>query len=57
MISIAGKRVLIIGLGNSAADIAADVSNVATHTSLSTRSGAWVVSRRYKVFEIIKVFI
>ncbi|KAM3620315.1 uncharacterized protein V6R79_021449 [Siganus canaliculatus] len=52
-----GKRVVVIGIGNSGGDIAVDVSRVAEKLKaddvcqcdiqvyLSTRSGAWVVSR------------
>ncbi|WAR03733.1 FMO5-like protein [Mya arenaria] len=41
----AGKRVLVVGIGNSAVDIAVDVSHVADEVFLSTRRGAWVISR------------
>ncbi|XP_039985693.1 flavin-containing monooxygenase 5-like isoform X2 [Xiphias gladius] len=40
-----GKRVVVIGIGNSGGDIAVDISGVAEKVYLSTRSGAWVVSR------------
>uniref|UniRef100_I3J3L1 Flavin-containing monooxygenase n=1 Tax=Oreochromis niloticus TaxID=8128 RepID=I3J3L1_ORENI len=40
-----GKRVVVIGIGNSGGDIAVDVSRVAEKVYLSTRSGAWVVGR------------
>ncbi|XP_053287024.1 flavin-containing monooxygenase 5 [Pleuronectes platessa] len=40
-----GRRVLVIGIGNSGGDIAVDISRVAEKVYLSTRSGAWVVSR------------
>ncbi|XP_068175462.1 flavin-containing monooxygenase 5-like isoform X2 [Antennarius striatus] len=40
-----GKRVVVIGIGNSGADIAVDISRVAAKVYLSTRSGAWVVRR------------
>lgn len=40
-----GKRVVVIGIGNSGGDIAVDVSRVAENVYLSTRSGTWVVSR------------
>ncbi|XP_063282230.1 flavin-containing monooxygenase 3 [Pelobates fuscus] len=40
-----GKRALIIGLGNSGADIAAELSRTAEKVWLSTRSGSWVMSR------------
>ncbi|NUT94767.1 MAG: NAD(P)-binding domain-containing protein [Saccharothrix sp.] len=41
-----GRRVLVQGLGNSACDIAVDVSRVASSTVLSARRGAHVVPRR-----------
>jgi len=40
-----GKRVLIVGLGNSAGDIACDLSHHTQQVYLSTRSGSWVISR------------
>ncbi|XP_024899696.1 dimethylaniline monooxygenase [N-oxide-forming] 3 isoform X3 [Pteropus alecto] len=40
-----GKRVLVIGLGNSACDIAVELSHLATQVIISTRSGSWVMSR------------
>ncbi|XP_071751661.2 flavin-containing monooxygenase 5-like [Centroberyx gerrardi] len=40
-----GKRVVVIGIGNSGGDIAVDISRVAEKVYLSTRSGAWVASR------------
>lgn len=40
-----GKRVLVVGIGNSGADLAVDISRVAEKVYLSTRSGAWVVGR------------
>ncbi|KAK2835804.1 hypothetical protein Q5P01_016288 [Channa striata] len=40
-----GKRVVVIGMGNSGGDIAVDVSRVAERVYLSTRTGAWVVGR------------
>uniref|UniRef100_A0A672ZN11 Flavin-containing monooxygenase n=1 Tax=Sphaeramia orbicularis TaxID=375764 RepID=A0A672ZN11_9TELE len=40
-----GKRVVVIGIGNSGGDIAVDASRVAEKVYLSTRSGAWVFSR------------
>jgi hypothetical protein len=41
------KRVLVVGIGNSAVDIASEVSRkgVAERTFLSTRSGAWVMPK------------
>uniref|UniRef100_W5MWD4 Flavin-containing monooxygenase n=1 Tax=Lepisosteus oculatus TaxID=7918 RepID=W5MWD4_LEPOC len=40
-----GKRVMVVGMGNSGGDIAVEMSRVAEQTFLSTRKGAWVVSR------------
>ncbi|XP_067388577.1 dimethylaniline monooxygenase [N-oxide-forming] 2-like isoform X2 [Emydura macquarii macquarii] len=40
-----GKRVLVLGTGNSGGDIAVVLSRVAAQVFLSTRSGTWVVSR------------
>ncbi|KAM5237496.1 LOW QUALITY PROTEIN: flavin-containing monooxygenase 5-like [Ctenodactylus gundi] len=38
-----GKRVLVVGLGNSGVDIAVELSRVATQVFLSTRRGAWIL--------------
>ncbi|XP_003468716.1 flavin-containing monooxygenase 5-like [Cavia porcellus] len=40
-----GKRVVVIGLGNSGADVAGEISRVAEQVFLSTRQGAWIWSR------------
>uniref|UniRef100_A0A8C9PUH3 Flavin-containing monooxygenase n=1 Tax=Spermophilus dauricus TaxID=99837 RepID=A0A8C9PUH3_SPEDA len=40
-----GKRVLVIGLGNSGSDIAVELSRLAAQVIISTRSGSWVMSR------------
>ncbi|KAM3619590.1 uncharacterized protein V6R79_010551 [Siganus canaliculatus] len=40
-----GKRVVVIGIGNSGGDIAAEISRSAEKTFLSTREGSWVISR------------
>ena len=40
-----GRRVLVVGFGNSAVDIACMVSNTAVRTFLSTRRGAHVVPK------------
>ncbi|NWW50835.1 FMO1 monooxygenase, partial [Pedionomus torquatus] len=40
-----GKRVLIVGMGNSGVDIAVEASRVATKVTLCTGRGAWVLSR------------
>ncbi|KAM8929989.1 dimethylaniline monooxygenase [N-oxide-forming] 2-like [Pelodytes ibericus] len=42
-----GKRILIVGMGNSAADIAVELSRAASQVFISTRRGAWVMSRVY----------
>ena len=41
-----GKTVVVVGIGNSAMDIAVDVSQVAARTVLSTRRGAHILPRR-----------
>ncbi|XP_029284917.1 dimethylaniline monooxygenase [N-oxide-forming] 5-like [Cottoperca gobio] len=38
-----GKRVVVIGIGNSGGDIAVESSRVAKEVHLSTRRGAWVI--------------
>uniref|UniRef100_K7FK79 Dimethylaniline monooxygenase [N-oxide-forming] n=1 Tax=Pelodiscus sinensis TaxID=13735 RepID=K7FK79_PELSI len=40
-----GKRVLVIGMGNSGVDIAVEASRVAKKVMISTGRGAWVISR------------
>jgi cation diffusion facilitator CzcD-associated flavoprotein CzcO len=40
------KRVLVVGMGNSAMDIATDVSHFAERTLLSVRRGSWVIPKR-----------
>uniref|UniRef100_A0A8C3LSR9 Flavin-containing monooxygenase n=1 Tax=Chrysolophus pictus TaxID=9089 RepID=A0A8C3LSR9_CHRPC len=40
-----GKRVLVVGIGNTACDIAVDMSHVAAKVFLSARSSTWVFSR------------
>ena len=46
-LSFTGKRILVVGIGNSAADIAVELSSKAlsNHVTLSTRSGAWIVPK------------
>jgi cation diffusion facilitator CzcD-associated flavoprotein CzcO len=39
------KRVLVVGGGNSACDIAVDISGVAAHTSISMRRGYYIVPK------------
>ncbi|XP_041647715.1 flavin-containing monooxygenase 5-like [Cheilinus undulatus] len=38
-----GKRVVVIGIGNSGGDIAVETSRVAEQVYISTRTGAWVI--------------
>ncbi|MET7418908.1 NAD(P)-binding domain-containing protein [Dactylosporangium sp. NPDC005555] len=40
-----GRRVLVVGGGNSAMDIAVDASHVAARTLLSVRRGVWIVPK------------
>lgn len=40
-----GKRVLVLGMGNSAMDIAVEASYVAERTVLTSRRGAWVIPK------------
>jgi hypothetical protein len=41
-----GQDVLVVGMGNSAMDIATDISLVAGRTYLSARHGTWVIPKR-----------
>ena len=40
-----GKRVLVLGIGNSAVDIAVESSRIAEETFVATRRGAWVIPK------------
>jgi len=40
-----GKRVVILGIGNSATDIAVESSRIAERTVLAMRRGAWIVPK------------
>ncbi|KAH3798397.1 flavin-containing monooxygenase 5-like isoform X2 [Dreissena polymorpha] len=40
-----GKRVLIVGIGNSGGDAAVELSRVASQVFLSTRRGSWILNR------------
>uniref|UniRef100_A0A5F8H6D8 Flavin-containing monooxygenase n=1 Tax=Monodelphis domestica TaxID=13616 RepID=A0A5F8H6D8_MONDO len=40
-----GKRIAVIGIGNSGADVACELSHGAKQVFLSTRRGAWIWSR------------
>jgi cation diffusion facilitator CzcD-associated flavoprotein CzcO len=46
-LDLIGKRVLVVGIGNSAVDITSELSRkgVAEQVFISTRSGAWVVPK------------
>jgi dimethylaniline monooxygenase (N-oxide forming) len=41
----AGKRVVVVGMGNSAMDIAVESSYVAERTMLSARHGVWIIPK------------
>ncbi|XP_026559189.1 dimethylaniline monooxygenase [N-oxide-forming] 2-like [Pseudonaja textilis] len=43
-----GKKVLILGAGNTGGDVAVEMSRTAAKVFLSTRNGAWVISRMSK---------
>ncbi|XP_062858213.1 flavin-containing monooxygenase 5-like isoform X2 [Trichomycterus rosablanca] len=40
-----GKRVVVIGIGNSGGDIAVELSRVTKQVFLSTRRGSWILNR------------
>jgi cation diffusion facilitator CzcD-associated flavoprotein CzcO len=40
-----GKRVLVLGLGNSATDVAVESSRIAEKTFIASRRGAWVLPK------------
>nr|XP_056723418.1 flavin-containing monooxygenase 1-like [Euleptes europaea] len=40
-----GKKVLVVGMGNSGVDIAVEASRIAKKVMISTHRGAWVISR------------
>lgn len=40
-----GKRVIVIGIGNSGGDLAVEISHTAKQVFLSTRRGTWVLNR------------
>ncbi|GAA3809168.1 NAD(P)-binding domain-containing protein [Nocardioides panacisoli] len=48
-LDLSGKRILVVGLGNSAADITVELSSRAlgNEVTLSTRSGAWIVPKYF----------
>lgn len=46
-VDLRGKRIVVVGIGNSAADLVAELSQKSWQKTvyLSTRSGAWVVPK------------
>ncbi|KAM5256058.1 flavin-containing monooxygenase 5 [Ctenodactylus gundi] len=40
-----GKRVIVIGIGNSGGDLAVEISHTAKQVFLSTRRGSWILNR------------
>uniref|UniRef100_A0A8C3SKU9 Flavin-containing monooxygenase n=1 Tax=Chelydra serpentina TaxID=8475 RepID=A0A8C3SKU9_CHESE len=40
-----GKRVIVIGIGNSGTDLAVELSHTADQVFISTRRGSWILSR------------
>ncbi|XP_075397002.1 flavin-containing monooxygenase 5-like [Tenrec ecaudatus] len=40
-----GKRIVVVGIGNSGADLAVELSHVTAQVFLSTRRGAWIWNR------------
>lgn len=42
---LVGKRVLVLGIGNSAVDVAVESSRIADKTFLAMRRGAWVIPK------------
>ena len=47
MSDLAGKNVIVLGMGNSAMDIAVESSYVARHTYLASRRGAYVIPKYF----------
>ncbi|XP_006861750.1 PREDICTED: dimethylaniline monooxygenase [N-oxide-forming] 5 [Chrysochloris asiatica] len=44
-LAFTGKRVIVIGIGNSGGDLAVEISHTAKQVFLSTRRGAWILNR------------
>ena len=42
---LAGRRVVVVGIGNSAVDIASELSKAGAQVTLSVRRGAWVLPK------------
>lgn len=43
--NFSGKRVVVVGIGNSGADVAGEICTVAEQVFISTRRGAWIWNR------------
>ncbi|KAF6292885.1 flavin containing dimethylaniline monooxygenase 5 [Rhinolophus ferrumequinum] len=43
--SFSGKRVIVIGIGNSGGDLAVEISHTAKQVFLSIRRGSWIMNR------------
>ncbi|XP_068950635.1 flavin-containing monooxygenase 5-like [Petaurus breviceps papuanus] len=43
--TFSGKRIVVIGIGNSGADVACELSHMAKQVFLSTRRGSWIWNR------------
>ena len=46
--ALEGRRVLVLGIGNSACDLAVESSRIAERTLLAMRRGAWVLPKYLK---------
>ncbi len=44
-LQLVGRRVLVVGIGNSAVDIASELARAGAQVSLSVRRGAWVLPK------------
>jgi thioredoxin reductase len=44
-LALAGKRVVVVGIGNSAVDIASELARADAEVTLSVRRGAWVLPK------------
>lgn len=44
-VAFTGKRVIVIGIGNSGGDLAVEISHTAKQVFLSTRRGSWILNR------------
>ncbi len=53
---IRGKRVLVIGGGNSACDIAAEAARVGTQSILSLRESVWFIPKSFAGVPVVNLF-